>query len=144
MDLEPGNEMEQSNTDEKDGGKADEAAIDLMKQLITLAAGVLALSATFLEKSGRLSPYLLWVLAASWFALTLSVLGGIQTLSGIVKSRLEGDDNWAQGQCKRYAYTAKFGFIIGIACFLIFAFLLLASPKPETETPIAHPHVSIF
>jgi hypothetical protein len=132
MDLEFGNANEDSNEDEHSHGAGD-AAIDLMKQLITLAAGVLALSATFLEKIGPMSHWLLAILALSWFALTISVLGGIQTMSAVVKSRLDGNDAWSERPSKQFASTAKYGFIVGISLFLVFAFLLLAREKPKAE-----------
>src|SRR5258708_33340102 len=121
MDLET--ELGQESEDSRDG-RADSAAMDLLKQLITLAAGVLALSATFLEKVGPLSGTLLLILAASWLSLILSVLGGIQTLSVIVKSRLNGDDGWMKGSGKKYAQTSKYGFVAGKALFGPFAFIL--------------------
>src|SRR5258708_842087 len=97
---------------------ADSAAIDLVKQLITLAAGVLALSATFLEKVSPLSWSLLIILASSWLALIISIFGGLQAMSAIVKSRLDGDLEWSKGRGRSYAITSKYGFLVGITLFV--------------------------
>ena len=115
--------------------RADNAAIDLVKQMITLSAGVLALSATFLEKAGAIPTALLIVLAGAWLALILSVFGGIQTLSTIVKSRLNADDGWSKGAGKRYARLSKYGFLVGLSLFAVFAFILLHQLKPHVELP---------
>ena len=134
MDLEPTDWK--NDSEQEEGTRADAAAVDLVKQLITLAAGVLALSATFLEKIGPLSRTLLVVLAGSWLALILSVFGGIQTMSAIVKSRLNGDNEWSKGRGRSYASTSKYGFLIGIALFALFAFILLARLKSQDRKSV--------
>jgi hypothetical protein len=123
--------------DKQEDNRADTAAIDLVKQLITLAAGVLALSATFLEKIEPLSQGVLFILGAAWLLLIISVFGGIQTLSAIVKSRLNGDNLWSKGKGRNYALTSKYGFLLGIALFALFAFFLLAHRKPKVDAPSA-------
>jgi hypothetical protein len=123
--------------------RADVAAIDLIKQLITLAAGVLALSATFLEKIAPFPTFLLLILAASWLSLIFSILGGLQTLSVIVKSRLNSDDSWSKGTGKRCAQISKFAFITGITLFALFALILLAKDKPK-EVPTKAPTSSLI
>ena len=126
------------DSDQEKDIRADTVAIDLVKQLITLAAGVLALSATFLERIGPLSWKLLVVLGASWLALILSLLGGIQTMSTIVKSRLNKDNDWSKGRGRSYALTSKYSFVIGIALFALFAFFLLARLKPAEPQVDTH------
>jgi hypothetical protein len=122
--------------------KADEAALELMKQLITLASGVLALSATFIERLRDVSVYLLMLLAASWLVLLISVFFGLQTISAIVKSRLKPEEyDWSEGYGKTSARISKYGFVAGISLFAIFAFLLLLYPKEEHQTP-ARVHIN--
>lgn len=131
MDIE---NIDQVSEPELDDRRADAAALDLVKQLITLASGVLALSATFLEKLGPLSPISLLLLAAAWLALIVSVLGGIQTMSAIVKSRLKSDDEWSRGTARNFALASKYGFVTGITLFVVFAFLLLSDFKSQPES----------
>lgn len=130
MDLEV---TEFESEDEETDGRADSAAMSLVKQMITLSAGVLALSATFLEKIGLLPIWLLSILALAWLALLLSIFGGIQTLSIIAKSRLNHDDNWSKDAGRRFARLAKYGFLAGIGLFAIFAFCHFRATKPATE-----------
>lgn len=109
--------------------KAEEAALELMKQLIALASGVLALSATFVGRLQDTSVYFVSLLALSWLSLVISIFFGIQTLSAIVQSRLTPDEtDWSSGYGWKSAKISKYGFVIGIALFAIFAFLSLLHP----------------
>jgi hypothetical protein len=135
MDIE---EIEFESEDEETDSRADSAAMSLVKQMITLSAGVLALSATFLEKISLLPIWLLLILALAWLALMLSVFGGIQSLSIIVKSRLNRDDNWSKGTGRGFAQLAKYGFLAGIGLFAIFAFCLFRTTGHST--PAEHNH----
>jgi hypothetical protein len=101
---------------------AHQIALELMKQIITLASGVVALSATFLEKLAT-SPLSLVLLALSWAALLLSIYCGLQTISAIVKSRLSPEHKWSEGSGKSYASVSKHAFVIGIVLFAVFAFV---------------------
>jgi|SRR5260370_22967472 len=111
------------------GAKADEAALELMKQLITLSAGVLALSATFIDKLPRGPSYTLGALLVSWAALVVSIYCGLKTISVIVKSRLASNDEWSKNEGRRYAIWCQNCFLAGITIFAFFAFLSLACPK---------------
>ena len=106
--------------------EADEAALELMKQLIALGSGVLALSATFLEKLTATPIALIAILALSWLALVLSVFFGLETISAIVQSRLDSNDEWSRGYGYRSAITCKWGFVCGIALFAVFTLACLA------------------
>jgi hypothetical protein len=136
MDLETtGHDSDSTRQDalaSQDEGRADVVAIELVKQLITLAAGVLALSATFLEKVGSLSHTVLVFLAFAWLALVISVFGGLQAMSAIVKSRLDKNTDWSKGSGKKYASLSKYGFLLGILLFAAFAFILLATPSSQS------------
>lgn len=112
---------------------AHEVALDFAKQLITLSSGVLALSATFIRELPAASPVQLALLALSWAALAISVCGGLQTISAIVKSRLNADYAWSTGAGQRYATISKFAFLTGVVLFAAFAFsLLLSSQTPDS------------
>jgi hypothetical protein len=116
--------------------RADEVALEYIKQVITLAAGVLAISATFIESLGGKTWIHLTVLALSWSSLVISVFFGLQTISAIVKSRLDSDDNsWSQGQGKTYAKLCKYSFVAGIALFAIYALLSLALSQIQATHP---------
>jgi len=104
---------------------AHEVALELLKQLIALASGVLALSATFIEKLSPATKTGLVVLGAAWLALLVSVFGGLQGMSAVVKSRLDPDHDWSTGKGQFYARLAKYGFLLGILLFALFAFLSL-------------------
>ena|SRR6266404_4429324 len=104
-------------------GRPDEAALELMKQLITLSAGVLALSATFIDKLPKAPSYMLTVLVLSWLALVFSLYCGLKTISAIVKSRLDGNQDWSKGDGKIYALCCEYGFVSGIVIFVLFAFV---------------------
>lgn len=134
MDLETNEGIPESEQDEPGNG-AESVARDLLKQLITLAAGVLALSATFIEKIAPLPTPLLIVLAGSWLALITSVFCGLQTMSIMVKSKINSDDEWSKGRGRRYAQISKYGFVVGIALFAAFAMLLLSSQVSKRYSP---------
>lgn len=107
---------------------AHQIALELMKQLITLASGVVALSATFLEKFGKDSLHRI-LLGLSWIALVTSIFCALQTISAIVKSRLNPEHQWSKGSGQIYARASKYAFVIGIFLFAVFAFVSLISKK---------------
>lgn len=108
--------------------EASDAALELIKHLITLSSGVLALSATFVtritDRSGR---WTLLLLGAAWLALTVSVVAGLQAISAIVKSRLDGNESWSTGYGKGAATASKYAFVVGLALVAAFAFTTLVS-----------------
>ncbi len=123
MDLADSQSSEGEESKHSSG--ASDAAIELMKLLITLSAGVLALSGTFILQF-RAHPWWPFILlAVSWIALVIAIVSALTSISAIVKSRLHGDDLWSTGKRKRAAQTSKVGFIVGIACFGIFALTIL-------------------
>jgi hypothetical protein len=125
--VDPSSCCKQHNNSNKipDVKKADEAALELMKQLITLAAGVLVLSVTFTEKFSCEYVLLFVLLGIAWLALIVSVLFGLQTISAIVKSRLKPEYDWSEGYGKKSAMVSKYSFVIGLALFAIFGFITL-------------------
>ena len=107
-------EISSENEITSESSDAHEIALELMKQLITLSSGVLALSATFLREFRLESSYLKIILILSWTFLALAVFFGIQTISAIVKSRLNSDFDWSTGDGKKFASGSKYSFILGL------------------------------
>jgi hypothetical protein len=116
-------------------------ALELMKQLITLSAGVIGLSATFIEKFS--APWtLLPFLALSWTALLICVFFSLQTISAIVKSRLDSDADWSRNAGQTYARLSKYAFLTGISIFAAYAFLsVLSIRSSQTNLPPPAPPV---
>lgn len=108
---------------------AHEIALELVKQLITLSSGVLALSATFIGQFRTESIFLQIVLMVSWISLALAVFFGLQTISAIVKSRLNSDFDWSTGEGKAYASASKYCFVAGLMFFAGFAFFSLVTAR---------------
>lgn len=106
-------------------GSAADTALELMKQLITLSSGVLALSAAFIGNFSTTLISLLFILVVAWMSLTIAVLAGIETISAIVKSRLLPEYDWSCGRGLTMARISKYSFVLGLALFAIFAFLTL-------------------
>lgn len=119
-------ESEEDRRKNRNGPAADTALV-LMKQLITLSSGVLALSATFIGNFSTASVLFLTVLVAAWLFLILAVLAGLETISAIVKSRLFPAYDWSSGLSLITARVSKYSFVVGLALFAIFAFLTLFS-----------------
>lgn len=75
-----------------DRGKAIEMVVDLAKQLITLATGVLALTMTFLSDIASTSaPTRVWLVVA-WLILLSSVLAGVGTMMAATGHRATAED----------------------------------------------------
>jgi hypothetical protein len=129
-DRQPDNRDQGDVSKERDD--AHEVALELMKQLIALASGVLALSATFLEKFVPLAPYRLVVLVLAWLLLAFSIFFGLETISAIVQSRLNDGADWSLGYGYKCAKAAKYLFVAGICLFAVFALL---SAHRSTESP---------
>jgi hypothetical protein len=110
---------------------AHQIALELMKQLITLASGVVVLSATFLEKLGP-GPVRRILLGLSWLALVTCIFCALQTISVIVKSRLNPEHQWSKGAGQAYAHVSKYAFVIGIFLFAMFAFISFISTSHFT------------
>jgi hypothetical protein len=115
---------------------ADEAALELLKQMIGLSAGVLALSGAFLEK---LKPHgwPISLLLASWVVLLVALVAGLQGISAIVKSRLDEEYDWSTGYGRATARVCKYGFVAGIALFVAFAFASLTRRGNEPASSAA-------
>ena len=106
--------------------RADKAALELLKQLITLSSGVLALSATFITRLNGINDITLILLACSWVLLLISVFFSIQSISCIVPSRLSNNHKiWSEGYGRVSGMISKYCFFAGILIFVFSAFLYL-------------------
>lgn len=94
---------------------AADAALELMKQLIALSSGVLALSATFIERLAPAGASYVAALLLGWVALIVALVAGLQTISAIVKSRLRPEYEWSTGYGQKAAAVSKYAFVLGIA-----------------------------
>jgi 5'-nucleotidase (lipoprotein e(P4) family) len=107
------------------------AILELLKQLIGLAAGVIALSAAFAD---RLAPHFgiaAGGLAASWLMLITSLFFGLRAMSALVKSLKEPDFSWAADALRRNARFSKDFFFYGILLFAASAFWTMALDRPR-------------
>lgn len=67
-------------------------AIEWIKQLITLSSGIIVLSATFITTIFELINWSIWLLIISWVALLLSIVNGLNSISVIIQSRINQDN----------------------------------------------------
>jgi hypothetical protein len=86
-------ESETSDSPVRSGQKP---AGDLVRLLITLASGVLALSATFVEKLSAGSGWSIVVLYLSWVALVASIIFGVKALSMLADAQRTSATQWAE------------------------------------------------
>lgn len=98
---------------------ADGTALELLRQIITLASGVLALSAAFIEKFSQKDVVMLGILALAWISLIVSVFSGLQAMSAMVKSVTRPEFYWSKDRLRRYAKASKLAFIAGLAFFAV-------------------------
>lgn len=130
MDLE---NQDKGNKPDSLRERASEAALELMKQLITLGSGVLALTAAFIDKLPKTPRPFLALLVLSWISLITSLFFGLQTISAIVKSRIDNDDQWWRGKGRTYGRISRYSFLFGIGLFATFAFVSLVLPPTKEK-----------
>lgn len=135
--------MSEVHTDEQllpepDPKKASETVLELLKQLIGLASGVLALSATFVDKLKPSQPYLTCLLAVSWLLLIGAVFAGLQAMSASVKVFHRPEFKWTERKLRNFARASKYCFIFGISAFALFAFLLNVLGLSDKNTDSQH------
>jgi hypothetical protein len=105
--------------------KAENLALDWVKQIITLASGVVALSVTFIENLVKNVNCLLILLVLSWALLILSIIYGLSTISNFIAYNLGSLSDWSSGVCKKNASACKWFFISGIGVFALFGTLMI-------------------
>jgi hypothetical protein len=116
-------------------GKAMDIAIDLVKQLITLASGVLALSATFLPNVKNLSVVGSVILLLAWLTLITSIICGIQSISNFIPDIKDNTQDWIEGKSQKYAKCCKILFILGIVLIIGFAIYGSLNKSQSLENP---------
>jgi hypothetical protein len=113
--------------------EAGETALELMKQLITLSSGVLALSAAFLDKF-RVESRLEYVpLLLSWTLLIAALIAALDTISAIVKSYLTPEHKWHTGRGYTSARISKWTFVLGLICFGVFGLVTTLSTDSKSD-----------
>lgn len=99
--------------------------VDFAKQLITLASGVIALSATFIPDFAILTSAQLAILGCSWIALTCSILFSLLSISAVIASRSDPLNYWSMPASRKFARIGMYVFLAGISLFAFFAFAVL-------------------
>ena len=126
-----------------DPTSAAEAALELLKQLITLSSGALAVSATF---ANQFSVPLPWaaLLPVAWLSLIVSTIAALKSISAIVKSRLRPEHDWSTGIGKTYASWSQWSFVVGIGLIgAIGSLSLFAKPEKQASAPPTHSIVKV-
>ena len=110
-----------STSKENSDGKKDSIKLvqDITKQLITLASGILVLSATFLSDIIR-SPSSSILLTLSWTSITLSIVAGLLTLSSLVNNLKKNIYEAFRKETTLPAIFQWVFFVSGIVLFWIF------------------------
>ena len=120
-------DMTKPEAEKRNEPTADSTALELLRQLITLASGVLVLSSTFVDKLWSPNVMLQALLAATWIILAGSIVAGLQAMSAMVQGALRPEFPWAKDAIRNWAAGSKWAFIIGIALFAVYAFLAAES-----------------
>jgi hypothetical protein len=108
--------------------KALSTALEMIKQIITLDAGILALSATFIPSLSKYSIISFICLVANWICFITSIICGINSISAMVRSQIDNDNKWNEGCGKNYALVSKITFVFGFCILVAFAISVLLVP----------------
>jgi hypothetical protein len=100
--------------------RAQTSTQDFIKLIISLASGVIALSATFVPKFSDHSPITMGILFVSWLLFAASIFFGIRTLTILTRCIMNGTELW-WNQIVRTARLCWWCFLIGIGALIIFA-----------------------
>lgn len=101
---------------------ASDAALEYVKQLLTLASAVLVVSAIFVSRVSAKGIAGELAILAAWFFLLISLICGIVFITAVVASRINDDDKWAESTPKRFSRASFRSFSVAIAFFVFFAF----------------------
>lgn len=121
---------------------ASDAALEFAKHLITLSAGVIAFSATFVAKFESAPDWSIAILGLAWLALAVSVASAIRTVSGIVKSRLCTNDDWSINTGEKSATLSRWAFLVGLGLFAAFGMVALVARWNQPAPPDQHEETS--
>jgi len=116
-----------SASEEITNGKKDSIKLvqDITKLLITLAGGILTLSATFLQIIVGNNPTSKSLIFISWILITLSIAAGIFTLSSLVDLLKKNKYEPFAPQTTVPAIIQWTSFVIGLTFFWIFVIVNL-------------------
>lgn len=118
--------MEPNSGEMKEGRKDSVKLVqDITKLLITLATGVLTLSATFLNNIVGDYPTSEFLIFVSWILITLSIVAGIFTLSSLVNLLKNDIYEPFAPQTTAPAIIQWITFVVGITFFWIFVIVNL-------------------
>lgn len=111
-----------SASEEVEDGKKDSIKLvqDITKILITLATGILTLSATFLQNIVGDCPTSKFLIFVSWILITLSITAGIFTLSSLINLLKNNKYEPFAPQTKAPAIIQWITFVAGVTLFWIF------------------------
>ena len=101
--------------------EASKTALELLKQIATLASAVLVLSGTFVGNMLPVPYHVLILLGLSWLLLVFALLYSIKSTSAIVQSQIEDNDDWAEGSARKWGARAKWLFFSGLVLLITFA-----------------------
>jgi hypothetical protein len=133
--------------------KANEHAIDFLKQLLTLSGAILALTITFLKDAlgaGRAEAVGQWLVPAGWLLLVLVIWTACLAIGHAARVLGRGEVKgyvFLSGKPRGLAMIAQWSFGLGLSCLGVFAitnFSLFFTPSrehgfsaPATVTPVA-------
>jgi len=137
------NETDENPAQHKEIPPAQDSTRDLIKLLISLASGVIALSAAFIEKLSAGVGFTIVTLYLSWIALATSIFFGVKALSRLVHAQQTDAKNWYEitlppmRQCWRY-------FQAGVVLLIVYASIasgFRAWPKNQSSEERANSKV---
>ena len=108
-----------SNSDQR----AHESARDLAKLIISLSSGIIAISATFVEKHTQGVRLVVVLLAISWILLIVSIFYGIKALITLVNAEQQDAQNW-WGMTRIPLRIAWNHFRAGVVTLTVYAFVV--------------------
>jgi len=103
----------------KGNERAQDSLIDIIKLMISLSLGVLALSGTFVSQMSSNVKWLIILLCSSWIFLILSIFEGISAL-GDINHRIQNDtENWYKPSFEK-AKRSWLLFKVGIVLLVLY------------------------
>jgi hypothetical protein len=109
------------------GTKANEIAIEALKQLLTLASGVLALTITFIKDAldtSRSKASYTFLVPIAWCLLALAIwTGWVAIPDACRKMTLKSDYVFESGRPRVLAKIAQSSFLLGLILLTVFAVL---------------------
>jgi hypothetical protein len=109
------------------GEKALEVALEIDKQIIAIAVGVLTISGTFVNPQDHMANGPRAVLAVCWGAFVLAVIFGVAVLMNVAGILTKGEASTAMARpdLKRLAGLQIIVFLIGVIALGLFGFMRL-------------------